>query len=496
MSTLAISERLSLATLPATAGGGVTVPLVDPRKLSIGLVHLGVGAFHRAHQAVYTEQACAATGDDRWGELAVTGRSAGVVEQLAPQDGLYGVLTKSADHSALHVVGGIRTVVSGGGDPAPVLSAIAGRQVRVVTLTITEKGYPRTADGGLALGTTPVTRDLSAIRSVLAGRSPERAGSSVGLLAAGLAARFIAGGQPLTVVSCDNLPGNGTQLCRLVHEFAEAVGAGDFAAWLTESVTFPCSMVDRIVPATTDRDRAEAAGLLGLRDEGLVVAEPFGQWVIEDRFAADRPAWGQAGATLVAEVAPYEMAKLRLLNGTHSLLAYLGALHGHRTIAEAVADDRLADAARALQRADAIPTLDAPPGTDLTAYGDQILERFANPHLRHTTVQIAMDGSQKLPIRLLGTARDRLRAGAVPEHCALAVAAWMVYVHRGRDRLGRELPLQDPLAPVLREHAAGPEDGLVDRMFAISQVFDPEISGHEEFRKSVRAAAADLLHQV
>lgn len=486
-------QRLSLGTLPA-ASGEVTLPALDPRSLPTGLVHLGIGAFHRAHQAVYTELASAAGGDHRWGTFAVTGRSANVVEQLAPQDCLYGVLTKSADRTSLRVVGGIRDVVSGGAQQGAAMTAIARPGVHVVTLTITEKGYPRTADGALALGTEPVTADLAVVASVLAGRpAPHPTGTSVGLLAAGLARRFAGGAEPLSVVSCDNLPGNGAQLERLVHELAASAGGDGFGTWLRERVTFPSTMVDRIVPATTDRDRAEAADLLHLRDHGLVVAEPFGQWVIEDRFAADRPAWEDVGATLATEVAPYEKAKLRMLNGTHSLLAYLGALHGHRTIAEAVADDTLYGAARGLQQQDAIPTLEAPPGVDLAEYGEQILERFGNPHLRHTTVQVAMDGSQKLPIRILDTARDRLRAGAVPRHCALAVAAWIVYVHRGRDTTGRELPLNDPLAAVLRERAAGPTDGLVDRMLQIREIFDPEIAGQDVFRDAVRAEVAPLL---
>lgn len=491
-------KRLALDSLPLSSTEVVTLPLIEPRGLSTGLVHLGIGAFHRAHQAVYTELACAATGDDRWGTFAVTGRSATVVGQLVPQDCLYGVLTKAADRATLHVVGSIRKVVDGSADPSATCAAISAPGTQVVTLTITEKGYPRTPGGGLPLGTDAVTAGLAAVRAVLAGSvdTHHRPGSAVGLLAAGLAARFVTGAEPISVVSCDNLPGNGALLRRLVHDFADAAGADDFGAWLRRSVTFPSTMVDRIVPATTDQDRAAASRLLQLRDEGLVVAEPFGQWVIEDGFAADRPAWERAGATLATDVAPYEKAKLRVLNGTHSLLAYLGALHGHRTIAAAVADDRLHAAARALQREDAIPTLEAPPGVDLEAYGDQVLQRFANPHLRHTTVQVAMDGSQKLPVRLLDTARDRLRAGAVPDHCALAVAAWMVYVHRGRDTFGGLLPLTDPLAMVLREHAAGPEAGLADRMLSIREVFDPEIAGNDAFRRAVRGATASLLEEL
>ena len=484
-------ERLSLDTLPAHPTGNFALPAVDPRSLSIGLVHLGIGAFHRAHQAVFTEVSAAATGDDRWGEFAVTGRSAAVVDQLAPQDCLYGVLTRSADRASLRVVGGVRSVVNGGADPAVTCAALMTAAVQVVTLTITEKGYLRAADGGLATGTEAVTADAAAARAVLAGHPPGRAGSAVGLLTAGLAGRFRAGAEPISVLSCDNLPGNGAALARLVHELAELAGADGFADWLQRSVTFPSTMVDRIVPATTDRDRAEAARFLQLRDDAVVVAEPFGQWVIEDRFAAARPAWEMSGATLATDVAPYEKAKLRMLNGTHSLLAYLGALRGHRTIAAAVADESLAAAARGLQVEDALPTLQAPPGLDLRGYGAQILDRFANPHLRHTTTQVAMDGSQKLPVRVLGTARDRLRAGAVPHHCALAVAAWMVYVHRGLETA--ELPLNDPLAPVLREHAAGPSDRLADRMLRIEQVFDAELAEDERFRDAVRSATADLL---
>lgn len=236
--------------------------------------------------------------------------------------------------------------------------------------------------------------------------------------------------------------------------------------------------------------------MLGLRDEGLVVAEPFGQWVIEDRFAGHRPAWEKAGATLADDVEPYEKAKLRMLNGTHSLLAYLGALHGHRTIAEAARDPRLAELARSLQRDDAQPTLAAPPGLDLDAYGREILERFRNPHLPHTTLQVAMDGSQKLPIRVLGTAVDRVRAGAVPHYCALTVAAWMVFVRLGHDIHGRELPLDDPLAPTLRQRAAGSQTGLADRMFGVDEVFDAEIAGSDEFRAAVRTEVASLLKAI
>jgi fructuronate reductase len=227
--------------------------------------------------------------------------------------------------------------------------------------------------------------------------------------------------------------------------------------------------------------------LLGVVDEALVVAEPFRQWVIEDAFAAGRPDWERAGADLVDDVEPFEQLKLRMLNGTHSLLAYLGALRGYDTIAEAVADDELAAAASRLMREDVAPTLVLPPGLDVTAYGEKVLERFANPALRHRTTQVAMDGSQKLPLRLLGTVRDRLAAGAMPEGATLGVAAWMAYVASGRDRLGRELPLDDPLAYRLRSAVGAGSDpvSVANGLLGVREVFGDDLRDSCVFRDAV-----------
>lgn len=507
-----MSDRLnleSLARLASSSGtdsAGVALPPIDPRELTTGIVHLGVGAFHRAHQAVYTELAAAASGETRWGIHAATGRSATVADQLRPQDGLYGVLTKDAAGASLRVVGSIRHISRGREDAGAVIAALARPETAIVTLTITEKGYPRDESGALAVDTDAVTADADAVRAVLRGPASGASdggasdsvasGSSVGLLTAGLARRFAASGAPISVVSCDNLPGNGPQLARLARELADVVGDAAFSDWLRSDVAFPATMVDRIVPATTDRDRTDAMALSGLRDEGLVVAEPFGQWVLEDSFAASRPAWEMAGATVTGDVAPFEKAKLRMLNASHCLLAYLGALRGFDTIAQAAADDGLIASARALQQVDVIPTLETPPGMDLADYGESILARYLNPSLPHTTAQVAMDGSQKLPIRIIRTVSDRLAAGAIPDACALTLAAWMVFVYRGRDREGRDLPLNDPLADTLREHAAGSEAGLVDRMFAVRQVFPEDVAGHDGFRAAVRTHAADLLREI
>jgi fructuronate reductase len=498
MPATTLTDRLSLATVPAAAKRpGVTGPAVDPRALSTGIVHFGVGAFHRAHQAVYTEDAAAAAGDTRWGILGVTGRSAKVADQLGPQDGLYSVLTKARDSSSLHVVGSLRRVAFPGADSEEVLRTLAAENVHLASLTITEKGYPRTLNGALDLANPGVAADVGALRAELAGQQfAGAARTPLGLLTRGLARRHANSGAPFAVVCCDNLLSNGGVTRGLVLALAEAAGADRLLEWLDTAVTFPSTMVDRIVPATTEANRREAERMLGLRDEGLVVAEPFGQWIIEDNFKVPRPEWERAGAVVTADVGVFEVAKLRMLNATHSLLAYLGALRGYPTIADAVSSDGLAQEARRLQRNDIIPTLAAPPGTDLADYGESILDRFANPNLGHTTIQVAMDGSQKLPVRILGTVADRLAAGEVPESAALLVAAWIVFICRGRDVNGRPLILDDPLADVLREAAAGPESGLADRLLAVQEIFPAAVAEHPEFRAAVDSAVRRLLAEV
>lgn len=463
------------------------------------MVHFGVGAFHRAHQAVYTEDAAAAAEETRWGILGVTGRSARVAEQLGAQDGLYSVLTKARRTESLRLVGSLRKVVFPGScsGSEEVLQTLASEDVHIASLTITEKGYPRLPSGELDTANPAVAADIAALRSELAGSSfagPAR--TPLGLLGRGLARRYGSSGAPFAVVCCDNLMSNGRVTRGLVLALAAAAGADAVLDWLRTSVTFPSTMVDRIVPATTEANRIDAERILGVRDEGLVVAEPFGQWVVEDNFLVPRPRWERAGAVLTEDVGPYEVAKLRMLNATHSLLAYLGALRGYATIAEAVGDEALAGAARSLQRQDVIPTLAPPPGVDLEEYGEMILSRFANPSLGHTTVQVAMDGSQKLPVRVLGTVADRLAAGEVPLHGALLVAAWMVFIYRSHDANGKPLPLDDPLADGLRKAAAGSEGGLAARLLGLRAIFPEEVSQNDGFRRAVTSSVSRLLAEI
>jgi fructuronate reductase len=508
------TQRLSamaLALNPAP-GADVTGPLVDPSALSIGIVHFGIGAFHRAHQAVFTEDAAAASGDTRWGILGVTGRSDAVVRQLRPQDCLYGVLERAADATSLRLIGSVREVAWPGTDSDRVADVIASPGTHLATLTITEKGYLRGSNGDIDLSLTSVRHDLGLIARELAGEDALPASlTPLGLLVRGLARRFRRGGEPFTVVPCDNLIDNGPTTRRLVASIVAAIShaeaaestesaesaespeaAAAFAAWLAASVTFPSTMVDRIAPATTDADRVLATDLLGLRDEALVVAEPFKQWVIEDHFAGERPAWELAGAILTSDVAPYERIKLRVLNGTHSLLAYLGALKGHETIADAVADVPLREAVLRVLNDDILPTLTAPDGLELVEYRDSVLRRFANPNLAHTTRQVGMDGSQKLPFRFVTTAADRLADGHVPMGLAFALAAWVTYIASTSDAGG--LALDDPLAPTLQA-AIGSSDALeadpaaaVARLFAIGEVFTNEVATSVPFLDAVVAA--------
>ncbi|MFL5863500.1 MAG: mannitol dehydrogenase family protein [Solirubrobacteraceae bacterium] len=463
-----MSERLSLANVKQLPRA--LVPRVDPLSLPVGIVHLGIGAFHRAHQAVYTEDAVAAAGGD-WGISGVSQRTATVVEQLGPQDGLYTLAERDGSGERLRVIAAVRELMWARAQSEAVAARIASPATRLVTLTVTEKGYHHDpATNRLRLDSPDVAADLAdgGSRTV------------VGQVVQGVARRRADDAGPLTVLCCDNLPDNGHVVSRLVFDFvahsARADGLGD---WIAANVRFPSTMVDRITPATTDADRARIAAALGARDDGAVVTEPFTQWVIEDDFAAERPAWERAGAIVTADVRPYEQIKLRLLNGAHSALAYLAVLADEALVSDAVRPERAFQAVlRRLMADEVAPTLTVPDGFDLGTYQADLLERFANPALRHRTLQIAMDGSQKLPMRLLGTIRDRRRAGTEPVMASLGVAAWMRFVSARRSDSGRDLTVDDPLADEIAQRLRGREDPepVVDSLLSMSQVFDPQLA--------------------
>ncbi len=471
----------ALAALPAA----VAAPAYDPAKLRVGIVHLGLGAFHRAHQAVYTDALLAA--DPHWGICGVSLKTPRATQGLAGQDGLYSVLWKGEGTTRAQVIGALREVRFAGADRAGTIARMTDPRISVVSLTVTEKGYCHDpASGALDFAHPDIVADLA---------HPEAPVSAVGTLVAAIAARRAAGAGPLTIVCCDNLPHNGHTLRGLVHAFA---GARDSAlpAWIDDHVAFPDTMVDRIVPATTADDVAEAARLLGVDDAATVAAEPFGQWVIENRFAGPHPAWIDAGAQYATDVGVYETMKLRLLNGSHSAIAYLGFLMGHMTVWQAADDPLLAGYIERMMHDEIVPTLAAPPGVDLGTYCSTLLTRFRNRALPHRTQQIAMDGSQKLPQRLLGTIRDRRKAGAPYPRLALGVAAWIRYAS-GRDETGRTIAVADPMAPTFARLAAahGADPAAMAAAFLdIAPVFG-DLSADREFRRSVGEGVDALFRE-
>ena len=476
-----MAERLCGATL-ARLPAGTARPGYDRGAVRPGIVHLGVGAFHRAHQAAYTDAVLAA-GDGRWGITAASLRSPDTRDALAPQDGLY-ALNIRGEADRLAVIGSIGRVLAAPEEPAALLDALCAPTVAIVSLTVTEKAYCRDpASGALDEAHPDILHDLS---------HPHAPRSALGWLAAAVARRRAEGLPAFTVLCCDNLPANGRTLRRLLARFAQLRSPG-LGAFVEGEVACPDTMVDRIVPATTDEDRGRVAAALGLWDAWPVIAEPFTQWVVADRFPAGRPAWEDAGVTLVADVAPFESMKLRLLNASHSALAYLGFLAGVETVADAMRDPGLAVfAARVMD--DAVPTLAVPPGTDVAGYKRALLERFRNPALRHRLAQIAADGSQKLPQRVLDTMRDRLALGLPVDTQALVVAGWMRYV-TGMDERGKPMDVQDPAASGLAAavQAAGPEaDRLAPALLDMRPIFGT--LGQDPRARSAVTAALARLH--
>ncbi len=471
--------RSSLARLPADVGR----PPFAPEALEVGIVHLGIGAFHRAHQAAFTQEALGLR-FGRWGICGVSLRSPDTRDRLAAQDHLYTLVERSGEAARATVIAAVRETLFAPAAPAAVIGRIADPATRLVTLTVTEKGYcldRRTGD---------LDQDHPDIRHDMA--SPEAPRSAIGYLVRGLDRRRAGQAGPLTLPSCDNLPANGRALERAVTGLAGLVDPA-LGRWIADQVAFPCSMVDRIVPASTADTARLAQRLTGFEDEAAVACESFRQWVIEDRFAAGRPAWEAVGVDLVGDVAPYETMKIRLLNGSHSTIAYLGYLAGYQTVAEAMRDDGLRALVWRLMTTEVEPTLALPPGVDATAYIRRLVERFSDPGLAHRTWQIAMDGSQKLPQRLLGTMAERLADGRPIPCLALAVAAWMRYA-AGRDDAGRPIDVVDPLADRLRAlagAAGGDMAALVDLYGGIEEIFGPN-GRRPEFKAAVGGALASL----
>jgi fructuronate reductase len=440
-----VSElRLNPFTLATFAPGDAERFDYDRNAQAAGIVHFGIGAFHRAHQAWYTDRAMSA-GERDWGIIGVSLRSGEVAHQMNPQEGLYTVTERSGEGAKTRIVGAVKSVLVAPYEPEEVVAALAAPTTRIASFTITEKGYCRSADGSLD--------------PALAGNE-----SVYHYLGLGLRRRHDAGLPGLTLMSCDNLAENGQQLARLMREYMTLCDPA-LLDWFEAACTCPSTMVDRIVPATTSEDRDSVAETLdGLRDEAAVMTEPFSQWVIEDRFANGRPAWDKVGAELVDDVRPYETAKLRMLNGAHSLLAYCGLARGHTFVHETITDPGLAALVFRQIAEEAVPTITAAPGQDLFRYAGALLERFSNPALNHQLIQIAMDGSQKIPQRWLETLAASQQQGRECPAILAGIAAWLRHV-RG-DNEAKWGAVDDPIASAMKAAwARAGKEGIVDAMF-------------------------------
>jgi fructuronate reductase len=446
--------RLSAQTA-ARLADHVAQPGYDWAAQRCGIVHLGIGAFHRAHQAAYTDAAMAA-GDRDWRITGVSLRSGHVAEQLNPQDGLYTLIERFSDTVSARLIASVAGVIVAADDPQRVVDAIASAHTHIVTLTVTEKGYVTAPDGSLNLSDPALSSDM-------AGSGAPR--TIYGYIAAGLARRRTEGLPGVTLLSCDNLADNGRHLQALMMQYLASTDAA-LGDWFAQHCRCPSTMIDRIVPAMTDEQRDWVAAQIGMEDAGAIITEPFSQWVIEDAFAGPRPRWEAVGAQMVADVRPHEAAKLRMLNGAHSALAYLGLARRHTYVHEAMADAGVRATIETLMRTEAAGTIDAACGIDTGAYARLLLCRFENSALPHKLIQIAMDGSQKIPQRWLTPLALNQAAGRASPATLEALAAWCMHV-RGDAR-----PVDDPMAARLAqlwaEHKA---DGIAAALFGPGGLF-------------------------
>lgn len=471
--------RLNANTLQALPAA-VKRPNYDRHAVVPGIVHLGVGAFHRAHQALFTE-AVLASGDLAWGIVGAGTVSDKTKRALAPQDGLYTLVETAASSRRLRVVGSIVEVLGGPEDLPTLLERMSAPTTRIVSLTVTEKGYCLdAATGELQFDSPAITRDLA---------HPLAPQTVLGLIVQALGRRRAAGTPPFTVLSCDNLPSNGRLARTAVIAFARRLDSA-LADWIDAEVAFPCTMVDRITPATTDADRGHVSAEIGLEDAWPVVAEDFVQWVIEDRFTMGRPDWSIHGAIFSDEIECWENMKLRCLNGAHSALAYLGQLAGRETVADAMGDPMITGVLDQLW-AEIREVLHAPRGVDTAAYVESLKTRFCNASIRHRTMQIAMDGSQKLPQRLLAPLRDRIAKGLPSPAIAIAIAAWMHYVSA---KAYGNSDLADPLgAEILaRARLDSAPASCVANLLAIQEIFGMDLSANTRLRDELVAAFVEL----
>lgn len=468
-------KTIASTSLPAR----VQQPRYDRQQLRSRIVHFGFGAFHRAHQALLTNRVLNEKGGD-WGICEISLFSGDVLmSQLRAQDHLFTVLEKGAEGNQAIVVGAVHECLNAKLDSlAAIIEKFCEPQVAIVSLTITEKGYCiDPATGKLDMHNTRILHDLE---------NPTEPHSAPGILVEALHRRRERGLPPFTVLSCDNIPDNGHVVKNAVLGMAQKRSA-ELAGWIDAHVSFPGTMVDRIVPAATETSLAEITQELGVEDPCAISCEPFIQWVVEDNFVAGRPEWEAAGVQMVKDVLPWEQMKLRMLNGSHSFLAYLGYLAGYAHINECMEDASFQEAARRVMLNEQAPTLRIT-DVDLTAYANSLIDRFANPALQHRTWQIAMDGSQKLPQRMLDGIRVHLERNSAWPLLALGVAGWIRYVS-GTDERGDAIDVRDPLSDKIQSLVkASSEAERVNALLTLSEVFGQDLPHNSVFVDAVNEA--------
>lgn len=484
---MTLLNKTSAHTLSSSA---IELPTYTYENMTSGIIHIGLGAFHRGHQALYTHEVMNISHINEWGITAASLFSEkGAAADLPQQDGLYSVLELNPDGSeTLKLCTAINKTLAVNKNRLPLIEAMASPQTRIVSLTITEKGYClNPADGSLLIDNPLISHDIE---------HPEHPKSAIGIIVAALAIRKEKSMLAFTVMSCDNCPENGKRTRSSVIQLSRLLNP-KLADWIQENVCFPSTMVDRIVPAQNEKEAQQINGALGLKDNCGIVCESFRQWVIEDHFSLGRPAWDSIdGATFVKDVAPYENMKLRMLNGAHSFIAYLGYLGGYETVYQAISNPDYKAAIRHLLYNEVIPSLILPEGVDIEAYADELITRFSNPHIEHHTWQIAMDGSQKIPQRWLHTVEDLLSRKKTSPAIALGIAAWMHYVS-GIDEKGQPIDVRDPLAEKLRaitqkhKHNAA---STVQTLLSLDTIFNGEIAKNIDFENAVFHAYQTLQH--
>lgn len=476
-------NQLKTEVLSSIKQRGVSVPeyRLEGNKPEIGIVHIGPGAFFRGHQAWYTHTAMQLAGGN-WGISCVSMRSAGVSDALNPQDGLYTVAVLDADTS-YEVVGSVQEVLVAQKQYPALQARLTSASTKFVTMTITEKGYCLDSEGNLDLSNGDIKHDLSGV---------DQCRSAIGVLVEALATRKLAGLAPFCAMSCDNLTDNGKKLRKALIQFA---GQKDqiLAAWLEDNLICPCSMVDSITPATDDALRAQVAEVVAIQDNWPIKRESFVQWVVEDCLPEDKPAWKEAGVTFTSDVRGFENAKLRLLNCPHSSLAYIGVLADIETVFEAMKEEKLVRFITDMIENEIVPSFSAPKELNVAEYSADILKRFRNPAIRHLLSQIAWDGSQKLPMRILPIITQNIADKNPISSLSTAIAAWCLFI-RKRHIEGQELV--DPLADKMLAIAAACNDDAhhdVALFLTLEEVFGSVLVSDDTFKSALELAYKTLL---